>query len=1153
VLTEPGLDGVTELEALPDCDAPHPTDPTATIASQMAPVIFARFAIVAPRVARLACRNLAITWQQWFHRHMQFGVLGAVEARRDGEALPLGGPKQRALLAFLLLHANQPVSRGRLIDALWGERPPPRANASLDSYISRLRKLLGAERLSRESSGYMLTVEPGALDLDRFEQLVSEGRFAEAIDLWRGPALGDIIYEPFANGAAEELEERRLLALEQRIEAELGSSKGTELVPELERLVREHPLRERLIAQLMLALYRAGRQADALAILQNARHRLSEQLGLEPGPALFDLQRRILRQDPTLGPARAQAAGHRPRDRRLIAAVAASLALAGLVSVALLALTGSRAVLRLTGDTDRLVAVSVDSARLVSASPLPASPGAATAGDGWLWVANPSAEDVSQVDPKSGAVVDHIRVSGEPGDIVTGGGSIWAASTLGATIARIDPATDEITQTIRLGGANPVALAFGDGRLWVADSTDQALLEVDPSDGAVRRTVSLAFRPSALALGAGTIWIASYDSGTVEQVDPASGQTLDTVHVGNGPADLAFGLGAVWVANSLDGTVSRIDPQTVSVVATIPVGSGASALAIGGRAVWTANEYSGSVSRIDARRNALTATVSVGGRPGSLAIANGRLWVGAAALGQTHRGGTLKLLTTQRGQSIDPAIYSGANPPESVGLAYDTLVTFERAAGPAGLRLVPDLALQIPAASDNGRTYTFHLRPGIRYSDGRLLRARDFRRAFERDLRVGSPASGVFSEIVGAPACLRPARTCSLSRGVVTDDSSGTVAIHLTASDPDFLFKLTEYAYAAPIPPGTPDHVGGARPVPGTGPYRIASVSSGGIRFARNPFFHEWSHAAQPDGNPDAIVVSYSPSHAATVASIIAGKADWTFDLIPPAELRELQLLHAALLHSNPALYVEFLPLNTHVPPFNDVRVRRALNLALDRRRIVEMYGGPTVAAPTCQPLTPGIPGYRRYCPYTRDPRSDGDWSMPDLTRARELVAASDTRGERVDVWGTTDEVAIPRQEAAYVASVLSSLGYRTHLHLAPISQITMAMRRRFQLSVDGDWSAEYPDPSSYIPRFFGCEGGLTNGYYCDPRLDRQMREASLLELQSPERADATWTAVDRRLTDQAVWAPTVSLHAVELVSPRLRNYQFNPVWGFVADQVWLR
>ena len=1084
---------------------------------------------------------------------MKFGVLGAIEARRDGQTVPLGGPKQRALLAFLLLHANQPVSRDRLIDALWGERPPARADASLDSYVSRLRKVLGAERLVRASSGYLIKVEPDALDLERFERLASDGRFEEALEVWRGPALADILFEPFANEAAQELEERRLLALEQRIEAELESGEGVELVPELDRLVREHPLRERLIAQLMLALYRAGRQADALATMQSARRRLSAELGLEPGPTLLQLERRILQHDPTLRSTRKQPAASRRSDRRLILAATAALVVTGLVVAVLLSSAGGKPGLRLTGNEDDLVAITVAAARPVSATGLAAAPGAATSGYGSLWVSNPSADDVVRIDPESGAVADHISVGGEPGDIVSGGGAIWVAGTLGATIARIDPTTDTITQTIGLAGANPVALAFADGHLWVADSTDRALLELDPANGSARRTVSLDATPSALAFADGVIWIASYSSGTVEELDRSSGQVLDTVHVGNGPADLAFGFGAVWVANSLDGTVSKIDPETVSVAATISVGSGPAALAIGGGSVWAANEYSGSVSRIDPHRNSVTAAVAVGGRPTSLALASGRLWVGDTALDQTHRGGTLRLLTTQRGQLLDPAFYANAFPPQSTGLAYDSLVSFARTAGPAGLRLVPDLALQIPAASDGGSAYVFHLRPRIRYSDGRLVRASDFGRALERDLRVGSPASAFLAEIVGASGCMRHPRTCSLSGGVATDDGAGTITIKLTAPDPDFLFKLTEYAFAAPIPPGTPDRPAGMHPVPGTGPYRIAAVRPNEIVFERNPFFREWSHAAQPAGNPDRIVLAYSPSHAATVQSIVAGKADWTFDLIPPGELRQLELSHPALLHSNPALLVEFIPLNTHRPPFNDARVRRALNLALDRHRIADMYGGRTVAVPACQPLTPGMPGYRRYCPYTRDPRPDGVWSAPDLDRARRLVAESGTRGQRVDVWGTTDEVAVPRNEPAYVAAVLRSLGYRTRLHLAPVSHITMAMRQRFQLSVDGDWIAEYPDPSSYVPQFFSCGGGLSNGYYCNPRLDGEMRTASLLSLANPRSADATWTDVDHRLTDQAVWAPTIDLRAVELVSSRLHNYQFNPVWGFLADQVWLR
>ena len=137
----------------------------------------------------------------------------------------------------------------------------------------------------------------------------------------------------------------------------------------------------------------------------------------------------------------------------------------------------------------------------------------------------------------------------------------------------------------------------------------------------------------------------------------------------------------------------------------------------------------------------------------------------------------------------------------------------------------------------------------------------------------------------------------------------------------------------------------------------------------------------------------------------------------------------------------------------------------------------------------------------------------------------------------------------AYVAGVLRALGYRVRLHLVPFASITEAMRERFQLSVDGDWVANYPDPSSYLPQFFGCGGGNSNGYYCNPRLDREMQHAELLELSDPARASALWESIDRQLTDDAVWVPTVNQREVDLVSRRLRNYEYNPVWGFLADQ----
>ena len=160
---------------------------------------------------------------------MQFAILGPVEARTNGSALQLGGPKPRALLAMLLLDANEPVSRDRLIEGLWGDDPPPSADQTLDSYVSRLRRVLGPDRVVRRPPGYLLVVEPGELDLERFERLVEARSLHEALRLWRGPALADVLYEPFACEQAERLEERRLVALEDRIEADLATGEGAGL------------------------------------------------------------------------------------------------------------------------------------------------------------------------------------------------------------------------------------------------------------------------------------------------------------------------------------------------------------------------------------------------------------------------------------------------------------------------------------------------------------------------------------------------------------------------------------------------------------------------------------------------------------------------------------------------------------------------------------------------------------------------------------------------------------------------------------------------------------------------------------------------------------------------------------------------------------
>jgi peptide/nickel transport system substrate-binding protein len=1096
---------------------------------------------------------------------VEFRVLGPVEVRADGDALALGGRKQRALLAFLLLHANEPVSRDRLIEALWGDRPPPSVQQSLDSYVSRLRRALGPGRLLRRPSGYTVVVEPGELDLARFEELVADAREAAArnsaaeaaarlrtaLGLWRGPALADILYEPFAAREAERLEERRLAALELRIDAELVAGHGRELVSELEALVYEHPLRERLLGQLMLALYRAGRHGDALAVLQAARQRLAGELGLEPGPQLRELERSILRHDPELEPVEHRpAAVARPRRRHLFGVVAA-LALVGAAGVTVVELRPTTPARTLRGGASRLAAVATSSGMVTSLTALARPPAAVAGGAGSLWVADATGPTVSRIDPENGSVDDRIQVAGEPGSIVAGGGAIWVASAVGGTISRIDPATDTVTQTVRLRGASAAAVAFGGGNLWVADPADETLIELEPGSGSVRRTLTLDLRPTALAIADGVIWVCDQSANIVEQIAVGSGATLATTHVGNGPAAIALGARGAWVANALDGTVSRIDADTAAVVATIPVGSNPSSLVAAAGSIWTANQASGTLSRIDPQRNRVAATVEIGGTPTSLIDDAGRVWAAGGPGAGRHRGGTLRLVATQTFDTIDPA-FQETQTLAFTRLAYDTLVTFEQAPGAAGLRLVPDLAIAIPTPTRAGTTYVFRLRQGIRYSDGRPLRAQDFRRAIERLFRVGSPGATYYSAVVGAKACaLRPS-DCDLSRGIETDDAAGTVVFHLRAPDPDFLFKLTVIGFSVPVPEGTPDRPLRSTPLPGTGPYAIVRARQRDVRFERNRFFHEWSHAAQPDGHPDAIEWRIVPSLDDAVDAVERGAADWMLGLIPPDRLRRLELSRPAQLHINPQFVVEFVPLDADRPPFDDVRVRRALNYAIDRAKIVRMYGGAAVASPLCQPLPPEFPGYRRYCPYTVDPRADGKWTGADLATARRLVAASGTKGSRIDVWGTTDSIAVPRRLPAYVAQVLRSLGYRVRLHHVPFPTLS-TIRRRIQLSVDGDWAPDYPAPSAYVPGFFGCRGGFSNGYVCDHVLDRLMRRAAVLQLRDPRRAASLWSRVDHEITDRAYWLPTVSLRAPEIVSRRVRNYEHNPLWGFIASQVWLR
>ena len=280
---------------------------------------------------------------------MDFRILGPLEVIADGRSYSIGSGKQRALLAILLLRANEPVATDTLLELLWGERAPAASRKTLQAYVSRLRKALGAAdgRIVTRPNGYMLRVAPGELDLERFETLAEQGRRAlaandperaagllrAALELWRGPPLADLRFEAFAQPEIRRLEELRLAALEDRFDADLESGRDAELAAELEALVDEHPLRERLHRQLVVALYRAGRQAEALEAYRAARTRLLDELGVEPTPELQALEHAILRHDAILQITcrGARAVGcRRPRQgrsaaRRTLLAVAALL------------------------------------------------------------------------------------------------------------------------------------------------------------------------------------------------------------------------------------------------------------------------------------------------------------------------------------------------------------------------------------------------------------------------------------------------------------------------------------------------------------------------------------------------------------------------------------------------------------------------------------------------------------------------------------------------------------------------------------------------------------------------------------------------------------------------------------------------------------
>jgi peptide/nickel transport system substrate-binding protein len=1133
---------------------------------------------------------------------MDYRILGPLGVYDGDREVALGGDKQRALMAILLLHPNTVVSADRLIDDLWGEQPPSTALKTLQVYVSRLRKRFEGEGgqssgstrevLLTRGRGYLLRIEPGELDADRFRDLVEQGRQAlaagapdraakflrEGLALWRGPPLGELSYQRFAAPAIAQLEELQLGALEERLEADLALGQQRELVGELAELVQRHPLRERLRGQLMLALYRCGRQAEALDVHQQFRQLLSAQLGLDPGPGLRQLEVSILNRDPSLDVSEACAAPDRSatsspaswwsaaRYRRVGVAVGGSVVLA--IAVAgMLASSGAKSARFSAIAADSVGAISPARGAISAQVPVGSSPGAVGAGDGAVWVANFNAGTVSRIDPATRALVQTITAGSTPSGIGVGAGAVWVANSFGGTVSRIDPTVNRVVQRVTVGNG-PTGVAVGDGAVWVTNSEDGTLSRIDAARGVVVKTVAIGASATDVVAGLGEVWVSDTVDGRVVRIDPHSDHVVAAIDVGTGPSAITVGYGSVWVANSLDGTVSRINPQTNHVTAAIPVGNGPSGIAVGTGGVWVADEFGGRVVRIDPAADRVALTVAVGNQPRGVAAADGLLWVGAQASATAHRGGTLTVLQSAQFGSLDPARPGSVGSILTLYMTNDGLTAFKRVGGSDGAQLVPDLAVSLPTPTDSGLTYTFQLRAGIRYSNGQLVLPEDFRRAIERNFTLGpgapldTAAYAYFENVVGAAACAGRSTHCDLARGIVTDDATRTVTFHLVRPDPELAAHLALWAAVA-IPASTPDRDIGTQPLPATGPYEVSRESRRQVTLIRNPYFREWSHAAQPDGYPAKIVWRLGASAGAAVSAVERGNADYMLDPPPSDRLGELNTRFASQLRIDPTDETTFMGLNTSVRPFTDVRVRRAISYAIDRAKLARLLGQDS--RPFCQMLPPYIPGHQPYCPYTLNPSSTGDWHGPDFAKARALIAASGTRGTPITIWNQpgfyTDFTAAGR----YLVGFLDRLGYPTRVKPFSVNDTTylprLADSRTSPQAYFFNWTPNYPAASEFLgSQFWSCQSFVPHSTsnnnlseFCDPPFDATVRTALATEAADLPAAAQLWARADRQFTDQAPIVALATPSQTDLLSRRAGNYQYNPQLGVLLDQLWVR
>ncbi len=893
-----------------------------------------------------------------------------------------------------------------------------------------------------------------------------------------------------------------------------------------------------------------------------------------PSKARPDLPREL---DTVLARALAKEPGRRYRSAgELIAATRSALRLVdapppaaprsrtriGIAIAAALLLAAAALAFVLTRDSDGVSAtpnsiVALDPSGSIGASvPVGARPVAIASGAGALWVANLDDESVTRVDVASQEALRTIPVEGAPTALAATGNAVWV--THGARdLSRIDATYNRLTLTRPLAvtgffgeTVRPALAAFRS--IWIV-SPNGVVSRIDPDSAGVTGSVGVGNGPSSIAAGAGSVWVTNSVDGTVTRIDPST-LVAETIPVGHGPAAVAVNDAGAWVANAGDNALVRIDTSTNAVAGTTPVGDGPAAVLATPAALWVANARDGTVMRLDPRSGEVSKTIRLGGTPTALATDGERVWVAIApaAPPSPAAGGVAHLTTQSDLPSLDPAFGWSY-------LLYTTcanLVTYPDKPAPEGLRIVPEVAQAVPLPTGGGATYTFRIRPGFRFSppSNEPVTAKTFKSTIERvtNPRVKSPVASDFSGIVGYSA-YRKGQAGGIS-GIVARGS--TLTIRLTRRDGGFLAILAGLSACA-VPRGTPASPVGIDDIPSAGPYYIASYTPRQqLVLERNPNYH-----GDRPHRLDRIEIAIGVDPNRALGQVEAGTADYALELPRKAGPRlesaygpgsDAAKAGLQQYFISEAVASRYLHMNTSRPLFSDVRLRRAVNYALDRRALVAEGRRAAIG----NPYDSGAPSDDFIPPYAPGGADVDLYPLngPDLARARRVAGRGRVHATAILY---TPNLSPWREEAQIIRRNLEPLGIDVQVKEFAIGDFYARITRRgepFDLAMNS-WGWQTGDPVRMLEVFDGStiapSGNPNFSYFDDPAFDRKLQ--AIRKLSGAKRYRAASRLALELQRDFVPAAPVATNASRDFFSARIGCQVYQPVWGMDLAALCLR